>query len=222
MKRLMLVLPLVLIVALAVMGVGYGLWYENLTIDGAVSTGTVSGQFVTELSPIGQSPNYCNDNENPSNITSGGPFPWKDIADLDVVVDSNDPRILHLTIDNGYPYYGGDCQFKYMSTGTVPVHVEDFSFDLNPTNTAANAQALTGCTVTGPTISAGGYTLEADCNELWIAVTDGLGSQLHEGVMKTGNIAILVKQPAEQGSVYKIDFNIQLNQYNESIWPITP
>ena len=69
-------------IALATVGVGYGLWFEQLHIQGNVTTGTVALAFV-DVAPVPQ----------PHNILGGGPWGGTPYSDDDDVVNNvaNDP-----------------------------------------------------------------------------------------------------------------------------------
>jgi len=208
-KRLVLVLPLILIVALAIMGVGYGLWYENLAIDGSISTGTVSAEFLETL-PSGMAAYSCNDNEVPATANA-----WKDIGSVSMEIDPNDPTIAIVTINNAYPLYGTDCSFKYKVTGSVPVHVEYFEF--LPNYPAGGTAQLTNC---HPVMGTNGTSLATECDQLDATLADGgICSQWHTGDIVPHNMYLTIKQPAEQGKQYKFAFRVRLNQYNESSCP---
>ena len=149
MKKFGLVL-LAVVLALGVLGVGYAMWYEDLYIEGTVYTGEVYGYWTAC---------YCFDpglDPNPDGSNKG-----KDVGSTTCTIDPTDPRILYITVQNGYPCYWNDCEVEYTIGGTVPVHVEDIIIEpLNYT-------------------PASGYM--ADDGDLWVSVVDGIGLQLHPG-----------------------------------------
>lgn len=98
-------IALVLIIALASLGIAQGLWSETLNINGSVQTGTVDVQ----LSMSG----WTVDNE----------LTGKDTATCEWAL-SPDNNTLTITIKNAYPLYA--CYVKNMdvhNVGTIPVHV---------------------------------------------------------------------------------------------------
>lgn len=117
-KKSALVLFGLVLLALASLGMGYGLWSKMLYVNGTIETGNVDaewtfvGCFDIETKDVG--------------ITSG----W---------IDTGDPQILHFLIENGYPSYIGDCEVEFTYLGTIPVHVEAIRFIPGP--------ELTNCTV---------------------------------------------------------------------------
>jgi len=100
-----LLLALVLLLALASLGMGYGLWSKTLTIDGTVNTGELHAEWTL----VG-----CFDFE------SKLPEP-KDVGTTSGWIDTGDPQLLHFQIDNGYPSYTGDCEGEWTNTGNIPV-----------------------------------------------------------------------------------------------------
>jgi len=94
----------ILLVALATMGVAYGLWAKTLYINGTVNTGNVDAEF-------------------------SGPVFWdeeaKDVgtceAWLSATNQANDT--LNILITNGYPSYWCFVAFDVHNTGSIPIHV---------------------------------------------------------------------------------------------------
>jgi hypothetical protein len=184
MKKIAL-LCLALVLALGAMGVGYAMWYEDLYIDGTVYTGEVYAYW-----------DFCGCFDIES----------KDVGTTSCQIDQADPRILHVTVDNGYPYYFGDCEVEFCIGGTVPVHFESIEFV--PINfTMASARG-------------------ADDGELWIDLVDGVGSQMHPGDCTALSFKVEVQQCALQNTDpdyppggYTFDIICKVVQYNESIYP---
>lgn len=107
-KRQAPVLVLLLILAIASVGVAYGLWADVLHIEGSVETGAVSAAWTK----VG-----CFDNE-----------VLKDVGVTSGEIDSVDPHYVYFRIEKGYPGYEGDCEVELTSTGSIPVHVEAINF----------------------------------------------------------------------------------------------
>jgi predicted ribosomally synthesized peptide with SipW-like signal peptide len=113
---------LVLVIALAVLGVGYALWSETLTISGTVQTGEVDVEFFT------QSFEECVDVNGV--LTCPEPPEKADAANCEVAwsntaTDPNDngANLLEVTVTGMYPSYHCKVSFDVKSTGNVPVHV---------------------------------------------------------------------------------------------------
>ncbi len=102
---------MVLIVALALVGVGSALWFKVLFIEGTVATGNVDAElslfdvFEPEEKDVG----ICD-------------------AALASTVQENDTLLIF--IQNAYPSYECWLTFDVHNTGSIPIHVEQPEFDL--------------------------------------------------------------------------------------------
>jgi hypothetical protein len=126
---------LILALALATVGVGYGLWSKTLFIEGAVHTGEVDA--VMSLAEVDQSSDFndncatggstigkdcdedgfLNDDLEAVDPLTGEP---KDIAECVAYLDQ-DPQILHVEVENGYPSFNCFVRWDAHNTGTVPI-----------------------------------------------------------------------------------------------------
>lgn len=182
----MATLFIVSIMALAGVSTGYALWYENLIIDGEVNTGEVYAYW-----------SLCTNYDQGLDPNPDGSNKGKDVGSTICVIDANDPRILHITINNGYPCYYNDCEVEYTIGGTVPIKVQSIE------------------------VIAYGFTLASDNGandgELWVELVDGVGSQLHPGDKGASSFKIHVEQCAGQLANYNFDVVLKVVQYNEYI-----
>ncbi len=109
-------LVVILVIALAAIGVGYGLWSKVLFVSGTVATGNVNAEF---LSPS-------------TNDTGTDPGYTKDVGSCTVALAAqpgagpND--LLTVTITNGYPSYSCTVSFSVKNSGSIPVMVQAFNF----------------------------------------------------------------------------------------------
>jgi hypothetical protein len=172
-------LCLALVLALGSLGTAYAMWYEDLYIEGTVDTGEVYAYW----DDCG-----CFDVEG------------KDVGTISCQIDAVDPRIMHVTVTNGYPYYYGDCEVEFCIGGTVPVHFESIEIIPGAGLTLASAKGV-------------------DDGQLWVSVVDGVGTQFHPGDCTAMSLKIEVEQCAAQDAVYTFDVICKVVQYNESIWP---
>jgi predicted ribosomally synthesized peptide with SipW-like signal peptide len=113
---------LILVIALAAVGVGYALWSETLTITGTVQTGEVDVQFsqypAEECIDI-QGVLTCP--EPPEKAAAANcTVAWSNTS-----TDPNDngANLLQVTVTGMYPSYHCKVGFDVTSTGNVPVHV---------------------------------------------------------------------------------------------------
>jgi predicted ribosomally synthesized peptide with SipW-like signal peptide len=114
---------LILVIALAAVGVGYALWSETLTIEGTVQTGEVDVEFSTH--PVEE----CID----INGTLTCPEPPEKANAANCTVEflggetdpngDNGANLLQVAVTGMYPGYHCKVGFDVTSTGTVPVHV---------------------------------------------------------------------------------------------------
>jgi len=131
------ILLFVLVLAMGMMGIGYAMWSEDLTIEGTVYTGEVNVTFS----------HYSNDGGEHGTCDAGGflvpnfdpkePGTWnpdtqiwdgereiKNVASTNcelTVVEEIDT--LQITLDNAYPCYFGSVLFDIENTGSIPVKV---------------------------------------------------------------------------------------------------
>lgn len=111
MTRTLVLLVLTLVVALAALGVGYGLWSKTLTIGGTVQTGDLDAVWFYAS---------CDETED------------KPVGEYSVAPDPDDQQILVVTLDNVYPSYLLDCEIHFGNKGTIPVKtMTDFDLE-NP------------------------------------------------------------------------------------------
>jgi hypothetical protein len=187
-----MVLSVVLIGALASLGVGYGLWAKVLTIEGVVNTGDVDASWTRVT---------CSEFHPWPDGGFPGEVEGKDVGVTTAVIDPLDDQILHISIENGYPSYAVDCQVHFQVGGTIPVIVRG--------TTLAAGPGLTNCTLTGEN------TKTLACDQLTVVFTDNLGTQIHPGDGAASSLTVHVEQPADQNAVYTFDVLVCLAQWNE-------
>jgi len=107
-KRLVIV-PAILLLALAVAGFAYAHWQKTITIDGEVNTGKLDLIIVS-----------ASDDD-----TGIDPGKNKDVADTTITIDPNDPEKAIVTITNAYPSYYVYIHITIKNVGTVPVKLKE-------------------------------------------------------------------------------------------------
>lgn len=189
MKKLGL-LALALVLALGVLGVGFALWSQQLTITGTVNTGEVK---------VGIVDTGTNDPP-PDCIVSGdvyiGPVDegyTKNVGAIESINGEpkfmkNDQQYYHditYNITNAYPCYTGTGTFDVTNGGTIPVK-------------------LRGITVTG------------DSPEVTYTFTGlTLDQQIEPCDTVSGQISFHVEQCAAQNANYTITIELDFWQWNE-------
>lgn len=195
-KSYQLLLLGLLLVALVTMSVAYGLWSDTLIINGTVHTGEVDARWITqgtgcfEFYPWPNGGNY-------------GEVEGKDVGSWDINIDNEDDRILHFTINNGYPSYAVDCQVHFMVEGTIPVIVRG-------TTIIPVSPNLTNCSLTGTVAK----TLK--CDQLTVKFVDNLNVQLHPGDEAASSLIVHVEQPAQELAKYEFEVGVCMGQWNEA------
>src|SRR4051812_37491450 len=118
------VLVMVAVIATAIMGAAYSLWFENLQATATITTGSLDAGLIC-APPV--------DNENvswPSPPSTLLPFkfypkakPLKDVATAPVGSGLS-PYEWDISVSNTYPGYMIDCELHMQNTASVPWHVE--------------------------------------------------------------------------------------------------
>jgi predicted ribosomally synthesized peptide with SipW-like signal peptide len=114
---------MILVIALAVLGVGYALWSETLTITGTVNTGEVDVGFSTHPKE------ECVDVWGVGDCIPESEYPEKvDAANCDLEWTTEDTSDgydhLSVTVTGMYPSWHCKVRFDVTNLGNVPVHVK--------------------------------------------------------------------------------------------------
>jgi len=117
---------MLLVLALATLGVGYGLWSKTLYINGTVKTGSVDAELTLD---------YFRDNEEEKDV--GTCF-----AELRMIDGAEQPNKLHIEVDSAYPSYECWVRFDVHSKGTIPVHISQPVFTRLPPETEVNVNLV--------------------------------------------------------------------------------
>ena len=107
------VLLLVLVIALALVGVGFAHWSKPLHITGTVNTGDLDACWSAGLS---------SDTEPPD----------KDFSSIRCWVDEVDCQILYVVVDNAYPCIDYYQEVDIHNTGTIPLHIDGIDMTAVP------------------------------------------------------------------------------------------
>jgi hypothetical protein len=118
-------LVIVLILALASIGVGYGLWAKTLKIEGDVHTGVLNAVYSIE--EVSESYDY--------NTPGLGEWEGKDVgscvAELLDGLPNPGPQLIKVTIRNSYPSYNCFMLYDITNAGTIPIKVHLPEYSLN-------------------------------------------------------------------------------------------
>jgi hypothetical protein len=169
MKTKMVALFATLMIALMAAGVAYAMWDKYLYIHCTANTGEVNAQFRNcRCSDTGIDPGYD-----------------KDVGSCYCEIDTVDPQILYLTIDNAYPSYSCDIYYAIENHGTIPVKIESIDLSGVP---AEFTVSLIGA---------------------------GVGTQIEAGEYVECGIHVHVEQITEQLKTIYFDIGVHLVQWNE-------
>lgn len=208
----MAALLLITVMVMATTSLSYTLWFEEVGIDGTVTTGTLDAAWVNVGTMCAE---YRIDPDDPK----VGKGPWlqngegKDVGSWTIGINDLDDQQLDFTIDGAYPYYTIDCAVKYMNTGTTPWHIQAISV-------AGTSGNLTNCS-SYPASPTDFNNVVLECDQLYVKLIDGITSQIHQYEEVGSNFFVQVKQPAAENSTYTFSAAICVAQWNEDPDPYT-
>ncbi len=199
------------VIATALLGAAYTLWYENLTLNATVSTGTLDGKIICSITGD-------NDELAGGAIIEGypAPVPLKDIGEI--VSSAPDPagnnHAWLISVTNAYPGYAFDCEYTIRNTGSVPWHVEVEQLVV----TRDDGTPLFG-TCTGFRCIYGEIApTDPTKSEVFVDAGNWQGCQFHANEYDHDSFIVGINQAAKEHAIYKIQLKFQLNQWNESGW----
>lgn len=230
---------LLLVLALATLGVGYGLWSKILFIQGTVNTGTVNAEFVDAFTDddgvqddvskdfyddgdceIGDS--SCDPKqtgaETQANLVhrydKGVASCLADVGDLGPHAGQPGHQGATVTLDEAYPSYHCTAWFTIRNIGSIPVDLHSVSIE---------GQAAVPC-ATGTTPFNLGGNGDADVTICVSGLTqlplqidpDTWGEEIGEEDV-TFDLDIHVLQEAPQDSTLEFDAEVCLRQWNEEL-----
>ena len=102
------IIVMILMMALAALGVGYAWWTEQLTATGTIQTGSIDVQIKS----------ISTQEDDPLDVASCTP------------TLSIDNKILTVTIDNAYPEYACTVRFNFVNLGSVPAKITSMSLPI--------------------------------------------------------------------------------------------
>jgi hypothetical protein len=183
---------LLLVLALASLGVAYAHWTKTLRVEGTVNTGSFDAAWTFGI---------CSEF-----------YPWPTGGNMGEVEGKDvgqwylnfgpDPHLVHFRIENGYPSYAVDCELHYKNTGTIPWKVQS-------TSIVAVSPNLHNCTLTGS------QTKTLACDELTVKWVDGIGSQVDPDDEMASSLLVHVEQLAQPASTYEFTVQVVVANWNE-------
>jgi hypothetical protein len=186
------VAPILLLALLAVGTLGgvMALWWERLTTDVTVETGTLDASL---------SIHGMGDNEEDIAADMGEPDPTvKDVSNITCTL-SEDGKSIEVVIQNAYPSITYWCIVDLTNTGTIPFKIYNVSFSGNLTDVADIFEFLPG------------DDGQVDIQE---------GTQIHPGDQVVDVLTIHLTNDAAEDSTYTGSVVIEVEQWNEYPTPL--
>jgi len=209
------VIVALLILALATVGVGYGLWSQTLVINGTVNTGNMdAGLSIEEIDEVAYDTlamKSFNDICPTGGYTIGqncdGNDGWDDemeaegkhVAQCSAVL--LDRYTMQVTVENAYPYFNCFIRYNVANTGTIPIHIYHPDYFIGDVY-----------------YGAGINTNELHVNA-WPPPCYSDGTQLHPGGAAFCNLHVNLRQAAHEGATYTFLVKIWTEQWNEVSGP---
>lgn len=196
---------MLLVLAVAMLGVGYALWSKILTVEGTINTGKVDAVWY-----------FASCTENPENEPPGE-VEGKEVGDFLLEPNPNDQEILEFTILNGYPSYTVDCEVHFANSGDIPVKIRGI-VEIDPNGTAVSERLIDGINTQ---LEPCGFTPEWGTSPLDQRFPDLPGGQQCDKAM---SLVVHVEQEALQnagrGEVgdpppYTFQYQVCVAQWNE-------
>jgi hypothetical protein len=230
---------MLLILALATVGVGYGLWAKTVTIRGTVNTGELnvalsveeideSRDFDAWYCPNGGGYSIGKDCDADGNLDDDLEYEDKDwVASCDAVpvdngeypdLENEGPQGMLVTIENAYPSFNCFIQWNVENTGTIPVKVK---------HPRVYAWTGTEWEELGPGFLLGGnYGWDGEeyiyhLNSWPPTIGDETcylnGTQLERGEIALCNLHFHLGQLAEMDETYYFKVEAFVHQWNEAV-----
>ncbi len=190
MRRPLLSLALVPLLALASIGLAAALWSEAITIDGEVVTAEFDAGWTfgvcAEVDPL-----------------SMGSV---EIVEADAMHEIPGLHNITLKVDDAYPTYRAVCGVEYTYTGSILARVQNITFDQGN---------LTGCVVTtSPT-----GQMVAECDQLKVEWVDGLCTVLDANDTLAGDLKLWVNDGVDPDTEYDFTLGVQIQQLTTGACP---
>ena len=212
--RRLTALAMVIVIATAMTGSVYTLWYEELELRASISTGTLDAKIVCNPAAA--------DNDNTlvsaAAVVPGYPKPPTNIGDIDVnATGSLGDYQFAIVANNAYPGYAIACKVELTNTGTVAWHIETQTIVVKQGGTVLDLINDPICNLT--TCEAGAVApTDATKDPVWVSMKDVRGCQIHTTEKQTSDLYIGFNKSATQETPYSFSVKFQVNQWNESGW----
>ncbi len=224
------VLFMVAVIGLAVIGAGYALWFQVLTLNATVSTGDLDVQWsshgaVKEYS-LNTGETFIHGPNDPTPADPGFIAAKAVQTCSQDIPASGNGHVLNIADANLYPYAGCVHHIDIHSTGTTPVHIDTSSLDLSglrcqaPAGTTCNALtdlhvAVSACVKAGDSSTVGGGPNQPFATVTPPATPNANIWQLHQSNRINCDIEIWANQSAPEHATYTGSIKLLACQWNE-------
>lgn len=209
-NKKLLTIPLLLVIALAIIGSAYALWSQSIYIEGTAESGEVDWELV---------PGYIHQLDR-GNDWNASYYPEmgfeqlnKDVGNTTVTqIDSDgdgDLDTIIVILTNVYPWYGEHIVFAVHCTGSIPIKIWKVVFKVDGTVIAE----IYNRTTTLLDLNGDGY---ADISIWW---GNNFGEQLHHCDSANISFDIIVLQDCPQGETLTFTVELVAIQWNEYYVP---
>ena len=227
MKKIGLI-GLTAILVMGLLGVGYAMWSDTVTIGGPVQTGSLNLSF-DWVEPPDVDEYYFNDQGQlvpgeADNKSVGVPDAWYE--DYEERGSKKGYETLKIEVKNAYPGYVVRTKFLLHNIGTVPLNVTSYSFN-------GTKNELDGTWIYNLLYQAfdpgnpwdgalwedlnknGAVDNATDAEVINFRITNGLPFQIDPCTTNKQELDLHFKQPLQQGKLYEFEVTINAEQWAE-------
>jgi hypothetical protein len=224
MRKKMLALPVVVVLAVSLFGLAYAHWSDMVYIEGTAEMGSLTLAFDYFEPPLCEE--YYVDPV--TGVLVPGEWLGKEVGECDswfdeLIEDVHTEKLgykkMYVTVTNAYPQYNVHFVFKVHNIGTIPIHIVDFQF-WDPTG------QLEFMWIVPPpgTPAEGLFWKDFNGNQVYDAgeeiinlnVVNFVCTQLEPCEATKGEIDIDFKQPAEECHTYTFVAEMLGVQWNKA------
>lgn len=218
------------VLAVALMGSAYTLWYEDLALEAEVTTDELDASLI--CTPPGDNESEQWPTDGLKFVTYPHPEPIKDIGDVNITPDE-DQYLVVVEVEGAYPGYAWDCELEMFNEAGVPWHVETQEYTVQQCDSnGANCVELEGWDTDCDMLGSVGECTWGDLGinppdypdglddwaPMYIETENWLGCQVHEPSSLQGSFFMGFNQSLQEDTTYQIVLSFQVNQWNESKW----
>lgn len=208
---------MIMVLALASLAVGYGLWSKILVIEGEVHTGEVDARLsLHEVDQSDSFDDFCpqggytigQDCDGDGELNDDLEAEGKDVAECIAELLEED-MVLKVTVRNAYPSFNCFVRWDVKNTGSIPIHVYGPAYFIK--------DDFFGNAINTSFLHANVWPPEPPCYALWDEFV-----QLEPGDEVECNLHVHPNQGAEMNATYTFNVRIFARQWNELVGPPWP